>query len=472
MENIDDFMRQKFESDPASPGNRFEFREEYWEQASALLEAEEARRRRRRRWLFWWLFTGLLAGIGGWALMHWNSSHAADQGRNAGAPAMHNERKTGPSHSEGNSTIQGDRPMDSGITLSGEAVPEKNERTAKGLDAASGKPLQQQSAAHGEKDILKKGGVQANQPATPALPPKTPDPTGQPLSGNVQTPASSEKPAVPTGTGSPNAAQEVTGTPENRDMTTADPESPLSAERPAACKLLPTFLHPVLLPVRVAVMSRYPTQAQMIKPVRDGRFSLRAEAAAAFMQASPDGERLGAGAGIALQYRLHRNWSLSAGANWRFVPGDWGDPADPKVSEQLHYSFGFVEDTWILERTGLHSLEFPLAIQWSRKTLAVEAGVAPSLLLTVQGRLTNTHFESLQDEPSTKTSRISLDKALYRSLYTSGFAGLEWRATQHLGLGIRGYYRPGSLLKTSDQTASGSQWWFDLGLRWHFKPFK
>ncbi|MFN0037526.1 MAG: hypothetical protein ACKVUS_20890, partial [Saprospiraceae bacterium] len=61
MENIDDLMRQKFDSD--NPSERFEFREEYWEQAQALLEQEEARRRRRWRW-GWLFFTGLLGAIG------------------------------------------------------------------------------------------------------------------------------------------------------------------------------------------------------------------------------------------------------------------------------------------------------------------------------------------------------------------------------------------------------------------------
>ena len=47
MENIDELMRQKFDSE--DHGERFEFQEEYWEQAQVMLEQEEARRRRRRR---------------------------------------------------------------------------------------------------------------------------------------------------------------------------------------------------------------------------------------------------------------------------------------------------------------------------------------------------------------------------------------------------------------------------------------
>ncbi len=75
MENIDELMRVKFESD--NPADRFEFREEYWEQAQALLEAEEARRRKRRRWLLWWCFFAVAligAGVCFWAIPRKNNT--------------------------------------------------------------------------------------------------------------------------------------------------------------------------------------------------------------------------------------------------------------------------------------------------------------------------------------------------------------------------------------------------------------
>ena len=70
MENIDDFMQRKFDSD--DPAERFPFREEYWEQAQALIEADEQRRRKRRRFLFWWFSGAALIGVG--ALWLWNDA--------------------------------------------------------------------------------------------------------------------------------------------------------------------------------------------------------------------------------------------------------------------------------------------------------------------------------------------------------------------------------------------------------------
>ncbi|MDO8969440.1 MAG: hypothetical protein Q7U74_02060, partial [Saprospiraceae bacterium] len=61
MDNIDDLMRQKFDAD--DPAARFEFQEEYWEQAQALLEQTEARRR-KRRWMIWILVLGLMGWLG------------------------------------------------------------------------------------------------------------------------------------------------------------------------------------------------------------------------------------------------------------------------------------------------------------------------------------------------------------------------------------------------------------------------
>ena len=57
MENkdrLDEFLQHKFAED--DPEQRFAFREEYWQQAQMLIEADE--RRKRRRGLFWWWMTG------------------------------------------------------------------------------------------------------------------------------------------------------------------------------------------------------------------------------------------------------------------------------------------------------------------------------------------------------------------------------------------------------------------------------
>jgi len=66
VKNIDDLMQQKYDND--DPNGRFAFREEYWEQALALIEADEARRRKKRRWLLWWCLAGLLLVAAGYGL--------------------------------------------------------------------------------------------------------------------------------------------------------------------------------------------------------------------------------------------------------------------------------------------------------------------------------------------------------------------------------------------------------------------
>jgi cytoskeletal protein RodZ len=66
MENLDDLMRKKFNT--AEEAGRYEFQEQYWDQARALIEADE-RKRKRRRMLLWWWFGGIfilsMAGIYG-----------------------------------------------------------------------------------------------------------------------------------------------------------------------------------------------------------------------------------------------------------------------------------------------------------------------------------------------------------------------------------------------------------------------
>ncbi|HRI58158.1 MAG TPA: hypothetical protein PK228_00465, partial [Saprospiraceae bacterium] len=114
-------MRKKFNTDPDTPGDRFEFREEYWEQAKTLIEAEEARRRKRRRWLLWWLFAGLLVGAGCWVLAggEWQWGNIGSDRRESRTSGR-DSSSSGSSSSSSSSSSSGSSSGQPGTAFSGE----------------------------------------------------------------------------------------------------------------------------------------------------------------------------------------------------------------------------------------------------------------------------------------------------------------------------------------------------------------
>lgn len=465
MENMDDFMRKKFDSDDSA--GRFGFREEYWEQARILLEAAEARRRKRRRGLLWWLFAGVLAVAGGGMLWQWTNTRrevgndpgkAGDTELILETPASKNK----PGVPAGNPASRG---QDSQNTLLQHPGAQRNN-----LEKSSELIDNQNFTTRKNYNIYIKPGKPHTTPA------------GIPIDGSQEkaNPAPDQKTAAPVivdgnseGAASRVGSGENTSTPQEDARRAAGPSNTGSADNSSgpgmpAFEELPGRLQLLILKARNPDSGTIQPVDQVNKPVQEPRFGFGLAASASLYEASPDNRRLGGAAGAFVSYRLYRAWSLSAGLQWRFLPGAWDNDGDPVVSETIHYSFGIKEDTWILEHQGLHFLEAPLGIRWKRGAFRLEGGLAPGILLGVQGKLTQRHSESLQIDPGTYRSRIWLDAAPYRKFYTAICFGAEWLATKRLGVAVRGYYRPTSLLKPSDVNTNGGQLWLDAGLRWNF----
>lgn len=489
MENIDDFMRQKFNNDPDAPGARFEFREEYWEQAQALIEADEARRRKRRRRLLWWLFAGLLAGVVGGYGIRQSDLHQKNGANNP------EQQITGARTDRGNPAQAGG--------AAGMTGPENSGSTETGVSKSGVSPAKQ-GLSDDQNDRMqnidnqniksKKGIGEGTSPAAIAVSPRD---RNIPLKENNirQAPAlraasESNKPeqqdaGVDQTYRKGNAAEtrrEKTA-PSTANNTTSGADSSqtgvngvapaeqaeLSLENFSPIPTLLRLLNP--LPRKPDISTPQPAP-DIIRPVHDPRFSFGIQASASWYQPSPDKRWLGGTGGVFARYRLRADWSLSAGAQWRFLPGDWSG-SDSLSSEQVRYSFGYERDDWKLENRGLHFIEIPLGIGWKHRNLRLEGGLAPAMLLGVQANLIRRHLESLQSDAHAdgvvEKNRIWTDKAPYRAFYTAGFVGAEWQITRHWGISARGFYRPANLLKPTDvDKPGGGQWWLDTGLSWRF----
>ncbi len=460
MENIDDFMRKKFDTD--DPAGRFEFREEYWEQARALLEADEAKRRKRRRWLLWWWFAGIVATAGGaifWR--HTDSSidryqHQASL-ENSRKPDGQNQAsaKQSPEHPiEPEDTFKRNNMQPGSIPANGPADNSKHKIDAK---TTGNQPFILEKS---EPALNVEGKKEIQSTASAIMPAALSADTGR--EKNV---ASPEIPAT-NAAGIFQSRQEAAAL---GDLPTADTLHEGLHSRFGVSPVIATLWLPLGLPARNPDASMTKPVSSLIKPVRSRLFHFGLAASASLYRPSPDKRRMGGTGAAFAAYQLRRDWSLSAGIQWRFLPGDWDPEPGPLGSEQVQYSFGVKTDEWSLKRRGLHFLELPVGLGWKRGNFNIEGGLAAAMLLGIQGELTHFHSESLQSGDHGKNnSRIWLDATDYRKFYVTGYLGAEWLALKRIGITIRGSYRPAGLLKPADTPDTGGQWWIDTGLRWHF----
>ena len=479
MENLDELMRKKFGNDPGSSGNRFEFREEYWEQAQALLEAAEARRRKRRRWLIWWMLFGFFVAVGAW---QWGRSSNSSNGQSR----VETPATNGGDSNAGNNSSSGQTATEAQGRQPGTVQPQDGD-ILNGLQP-DGKAIGT-TPAHSKKDTENQGaGTKSGDAKT-----TTPDRSVQRFDSGK----SSSVPSQNTGAGKPTGADNKAtdrkgvqaGTDEKNNLSgnpaseLATASASLASNEPDSLaaawndlkgsgdfSALPTLSGLLEVPGRDLDTPSVTPYAYPIEPVRVRKFSFGIAGAATLSQASPDGKRLGATGGLFVQYKLSPSWSLTGGANWRFLAGDWADDTLPTMSKQLKYSFGYKEDTWELETRGLHSIEIPLGLRWQRGKMAAEAGFSPGFLLGVQGRLINRHSESLQEDTATiGNSKVWLDKTPYYQFIPALFLGAEWKATRKIGLALRGTYRPGKIGDNpTDAPSPANLIWLDAGLRWYF----
>ncbi len=527
-ENLDDLMRKKFDTD--DPGARFEFREEYWEQAQAMLEADERKRKRRFLW-WWWLGAGcLLLAVGGW----FGYAHS-------GGGTLGIEQTIEQPTAEDVTNTQATNELDKNTDGSGTKIIE----SSKAGDPA-GQSSAQGTTAHDTPTVAKN---RANQ-NTPAIPlgradvsargsatggAKTAGDTqtaagnrtnkqaqtaqsGQagkagsksPMRRNGQQPKSSGLlPAttnaasaadLPTGnTGLPTTAipPQTTGLPVGNTATAAQPTTGLlvgntgltpttATAQPAGLPVddapktssmlvlqkLPLIdFQALITPPYIPFFPKAPQAEREIKPLREPRFSLGLGASAAAFFPKNSAAQWGGTAGVFADYRLSRSFSLTAGVAWRYVPvgGLVADSAyQPQVSEQFRYSFGYKQVRTSIRPQGLHTLELPLALRWHRGPWYLEGGATLSHLLGVRADLNEERSASLQPTPETSKKNIWTDTQPYRQMWISPMAGAGWQRGRW-SVSLRAVLFPLDVVPPiipDDLRATGWRPSVDIGLRY------
>jgi len=467
MENIDDFMRQKFDAD--DPQERFEFQEEYWEQAQALLEQEEARRRRRL-----WLIFGLVLAM---ALLSWflllpwgagalSKNKATEEHSTILTENTENQVYTNSKLTTGEQIIQPsdsiEGPVDGNFQRDGNGsatpVPEKpsqgtqqNRRDNKGMVKPSNSENTWGPAALTSKQI-----AEGRNPKSPSAQSARLDQSGKKEIENT-----SSAIATPPVTTPPITTPPITTPP----ITT-----------PALIPLFnipaPLILFPIperaLVPFKTWISAKAPI-VEKTKPVQDQRFAIGLSlAGAAYQSSDTTGRWAGWAIGLYGKYRLNKNWSLLLGVQERFVPGFEApeDSSNPNQIAQLRYSFGYKREEWKRATRGQHYLEVPLSAQWHKGSWGLEAGGTAGMLLVVQSRTTYTVETSLEAAKTTVKKFTKGDTAPYNRTYFTAFAGAEYRLNDRISVLARGHYRFTPVLKSlGEDVITKGLGYLEVGLR-------
>ncbi len=455
MENMDDLMRQKFDSD--DPRERFEFREEYWEQAQALLEQDEAGRRRRL-----WLFIGLLLAMAllAWFLVQqWGAGSLSENKAAEERLTLLTEKTENEAYPNGKRTIYEPltKPSNSVEGTMRSSRQDENKSTS---SVPANLSLGTQQSRMGNKGSIKPGNSGNTQDAGPL--------TGEQIAegGNSKSPSAAQ-PAqkgkagknkienTPAGnTTQGNDQPPITTPPITNPPITHPPFTHPPFTHPPVTNI-PTPLTLFTVPEQVIVPRKLTVAkepiAEKTKPVQDQRFSFGLSlAGAAYQQPDTAGRWAGWAIGAFGNYRLNDHWSLMLGVQGRFVPGQGtvADSSNPNQAEQLRYSFGYQRESWSRETRGLYYLEMPLSARWHKGPWSLEGGAAAGKLLSVRDRTEYTVESSLEGEKTETKKFAKSNVEAYNRTYLSGFAGAEYRLNNRFSVTSRAQYRFTPVFKT------------------------
>lgn len=458
MENkdrLDEFLQHKFAED--DPEQRFAFREEYWQQAQMLIEADE--RRKRRRGLFWWWMTGGLGVV--LIALWWMSGGTGHSGHPSGAGTSFTPEASAPVGKEGLEEAR--IPQTPGH--SGEPAPELTVSQPSGREQKQVHPPQVENLPkHGRPEHPKRGGVGSSILDMA--------PSSSPAIGKVsnnQLSRQDPKGLVPSMESQRGIAQ--TQTNNNSDSETPEIKGDVS---PKPMRLVP----PDFLPTHLRLLKRQPVLPHMppaskppvaeVKPQDKWRWQLGGLASVSSTTGYLNQKDFGLGLGLSARLTLWDSpFSLNADLQWRSRKASVVDTIFIKNTTQSRYSFGYVRNIQERRTTSTTWLEIPVYLQYSRKQFGVELGVMPVRLLALRGREDHYRQTSLEPEKVFVTSKkIKLTNRYFETSDLSLFAGLECRPTSRLGFGLRLHYQPNRPWRGDEYfDAPTSPVWLDLRTR-------
>ena len=435
-------MRHKMQTD--TPGDPFPFREEHWEHALKLLEAEDQRKKRRRAIFWWWLFGVLLlpsAGALAWWLAQRSDAVATTPNREAIAlePAAHAPIAAENTASGANETPENtrERHLPNAEKNTSAATPAQTQTgVEKNIAGANNIPT---SINAKSSDHIRKSGATV-------------------LSENTKT----QKPE-----NTSTAAPENTQTQKHQNTSIALENTKTQKHQNTSLALL-AQAETTLRYDRPLTTQSVQVPPAPIKPVREARWSFGVNIEGAAQPLSPGPRYLGFAGGGYARYRISEKWQLGAGIALRQMAINFKKGVAANSSNQLKYSFGYTQETLKDSSLNHYALEIPLGVQRRFGRFGVEAGIAPGMLLGLGATRFTSTKSSLAADPQTTETKVWLGKnAAYKKFWVAPMLALDYRLNKRLALNLNAVYRPGGVLPRNVEfyEQAGTDLSIGLGLR-------
>ncbi len=474
MENLDDLMRKKFNT--ADEAGRFEFQEQYWDQARALIEADERKRKRRRILIWWWLggiFALSMASIFGivyskniknnnpdpsytkvdaFNAPQYSEKPFSDQidGRQIDHPKEKNENRLTERHAS-----HAKAPSETGRKRS---IKSTNSSKAQWPTAATN------SNSHTDKvskNVL--SGIQ-----------KVADLTVQNIvNQNIRTdnnsddnynninPASGMDTQINIAVAAHNnteaSPKEVTGDGDLNKMVVTAPALPSPAP-PLGFWLLDEQTPTPQVP-------QVPMPPVKIQKKRNHNLAVFVSTA----QTLSGGRKQGAALGIAYEGRLKHGLFYTGQLGWRYLPYAIGrDSFTIPASQQLRYSFGYQQNKTWFTAMNQHLLELPIGFGWRFKGIYVHGGLHTALRLATQATVWEETNTTLSPTPLAQTSKLWLEQAPLPQFWARPYAALGY-GFGRLNMRVKAVWLPDFEARATDGQRQGTRGpMLDFGLGYSF----
>ena len=481
MENLDDLMRKKFNT--ADEVGRYEFQEQYWDQARALIEADE-RKRKRRRILLWWWFGGIfilsIAGVYG-ILNTKKSAYTRNNNSYPEATTKHSDKHIGASGNEQNKTLEAPQTTDTQTESPKSIIPNSKTNATGGSLVAGPKGWSPKGGSKPQITIgTKHTKAQANQvdntpqevaqnTALKASEATTQSADKQPFNSekNKATESSNDKTA-------PGLNTKTTTTEAERNNTEASPREDAGAsdlnKMVVTAPALPSPAPPLgfwLLDVATPMPTTPQAPVPPIKIEKKRSHNIGVFVSAS--QALSNRNKQGAALGITYEGRFKHGLFYTGQLGWRYLPYVIGrDSLTPTASQQLRYSFGYQQNKSWFTTMNQHLLELPVGLGWRIKGLYAHAGLHTALRLATQAALLEESTTALSPDPVSKTSKIWIEKAPLPQFWVRPYVALGY-GLGHFDVCAKAIWLPDFEARTTDGQRKGNRLpVLDIGLGYKF----